>query len=63
MPIDSTFLDKVCTTRAIGSLNLNTKQHLNKDCQKLKFIDDLLYFKECMYTLEGFMSLGFSNPF
>jgi len=58
MPLDSLFIDQVCATLAMDSLNLDIKCHSNKDRDKFKFVDDLFYFEECLYTLEGSICLG-----
>ena len=49
-PVDSSFLDQVCTTSTMDPLVLDIKRHSNNNCEKFNFVDDLLYFEECLYT-------------
>jgi len=57
MPIDSLFFNQVCTTLATNPLVFNIQCHCDYNCDKFKFMDDLLYFEERKYILEGAMYL------
>jgi hypothetical protein len=52
-PVDSSFLDQIRTASTMDSLVLDIKRCFDNNCEKLKFVDDLLYFEERLYILEG----------
>jgi hypothetical protein len=52
-PMDSSFLDQVHAASTMDLLILDIKHHFDNNCEKFKFVDDLLYFEECLYILEG----------
>jgi len=58
MLIDSSFLNQVYTTPPIDSLVFNIKHCSNYDCNKFKFVDNLLYFEEYLYILKGSICLS-----
>jgi len=53
MPIDSSFLEQVLATLAMDHLVLDIQCCYEYAHDKFKFVDDLLYFEEGLYTLEG----------
>jgi hypothetical protein len=52
-PVDSSFLDQVRAATTMDPLVLNIKRHSNNNHEQLKFVDDLFYFEERLYILEG----------
>jgi hypothetical protein len=52
-PVDSSFLDQVCVASTMDPLVLNIKCRSDNNCEKFKFVDDLLYFEERLYIPEG----------
>jgi len=57
MSIDLSFFDHVRAIRSMDSLILNIKHHSNKDHNKFKFINNILYFEECLYIPIGSLYL------
>jgi hypothetical protein len=51
--MDSSFLDQVRVASTMDHLVLDIKRRYNNNREKFKFVDDLLYFEECLYILEG----------
>jgi hypothetical protein len=53
IPMDSSFLNQVRAASTIDLLVLDIKRCSIINHEKLKFVDDLLYFEERLYILEG----------
>ena len=51
--MDSSFLDQVRTASTIDPLILDIKHRSDNNHEKFKFVDDLLFFEERLYILEG----------
>jgi len=51
--IKLSFFDEVRETSCFDTFVLDIKQPPNNDCDKLKSVNNLLYFKERLYILEG----------
>jgi hypothetical protein len=52
-PVDSSFLDQVPVASTIDPLVLDIKCCFDNNCEKFKFVDDLLYFEEHLYIPKG----------
>jgi hypothetical protein len=48
-PMDSSFLDQVCAALTMDPLILDIKHRSDNNCEKFKFLDDLLYFQERLF--------------
>jgi hypothetical protein len=55
--VDSSFLDQIHAASILDPLVLDIKRCSNNNCEKFKFVDDLLYFEECLYIPEGLACL------
>jgi len=53
MPLNSLFLDQICIASTLDPLILDIKQWPHHDNNTYKLMDNLLYFEECFYVLEG----------
>jgi hypothetical protein len=53
IPVDSSFLDQVRAASTMDPLVLDIKRRSDNNREKFKFVNDLLYFKECLYIPKG----------
>jgi hypothetical protein len=51
--VDSSFLDQIRAASTLDPLVLDIKRRFDKNREKFKLVDDLLYFKERLYIPEG----------
>ena len=52
-PVDSSFLNQIHIASTMDFLVLDIKCRSDNNHEKFKFVDDLLYFEDCLYILEG----------